>query len=104
MSAACPSKIQCFGAMAIMLLGVIMGLSLMQARPTPCIINSSDGDEPHLLQLSQGLKSTGVLQLMNKVPHVLKHMTEISAPSALNITKFVSVLEVKFTPDGSSKS
>ncbi|KAF6016564.1 hypothetical protein EB796_025134 [Bugula neritina] len=79
MSAACPSKIQCFGAMAIMLLGVIMGLSLMQARPTPCIINSS-------------------------VPHVLKHMTEISAPPALNITRFVSVLEVKFAPDGSSKS
>ncbi|KAF6033410.1 hypothetical protein EB796_008281 [Bugula neritina] len=85
-------------------LGVIMGLSLMQAGPTPCLINSLEGDEPHLVQLRQGLKSTGVLQLMNKVPHVLKHMTEISAPPALNITRFVALFEVKFSPEGSSKS
>lgn len=90
--------------------GIIMGLSVLQNGKIPTflseeqlqeLIDDSSEHSPCILNLRNGLRKVGVLQLMAKMPLFL-YLFRPSDSNTLNVRNLVRLLEPKFAEEGSN--
>ena len=85
--------------------GIIMGLSVLQNGKIPTFLSEKQLDyslkhSPCIVNLRNGLRKVGVLQLMTKLPMFLYLFRP--SDTSLNVSNLVHLLEPKFAEEGSN--